>query len=456
MPFDLDPRALEDLDDILEYISSFNRSAADRLLDEFFETFDSIGGMPNQGFRRPELTSKPLRFKVVGNHLVAYAPEQNPVWILAIIWWPPQPSRNRRRPACERMRGSIGMSPNFDQIRGPYLADLLAQPQALRDTHAALSGAHAFAEIARNCTPERYSRVVLTGMGGSLFALHPLAIELAAHGWTPVLLETSELVHTYPSLLAPSTLVVAVSQSGRSAETLRLLERNGGATVIAVTNTADSPLAAQAHHVVLTAAGSEYSVSCKTYVSTLLALSTLGAALRGLDPPARLGQLVEVPDSVESYLGQWESHVEQFAELLRDVRDIFLVGRGASLAAAYAGALIAKESAHFHAEGMSSAAFRHGPFEMLDAGVFVAVFAGDSHAEALNRGLVSDIEATPARAVLFGPDAQNAACRLPAVSSAAVPIVEILPAQMITLALAALAGREPGRFERATKITAIE
>jgi len=85
MPFDLDPRALEDLDEVLEYISSYNRSAADRLLDDFFETFDSIGGMPNQGFRRPELTSKPLRFKVVGNYLVAYAPEQNPVWILAII-----------------------------------------------------------------------------------------------------------------------------------------------------------------------------------------------------------------------------------------------------------------------------------------------------------------------------------------------------------------------------------
>lgn len=85
MPFDLDSRALEDLDDILEYISSFNRSAADRLLDEFFETFDSIGYMPNQGFRRPELTPVPLRFKVVGNYLVAYVPERNPVWVLAIL-----------------------------------------------------------------------------------------------------------------------------------------------------------------------------------------------------------------------------------------------------------------------------------------------------------------------------------------------------------------------------------
>lgn len=347
---------------------------------------------------------------------------------------------------------------NLDRIRGPYLADLLAQPQALRDTRAELCNAQAvFEEIARRCAPDRFPRIVLTGMGGSLFALHPLAIELAAHGWTPVLLETSELVHTYPSLLTPSTLVVAVSQSGRSAETLRLLDRNAGAaTIIAATNFADSPLAERANHIVLTAAGAEYSVSCKTYVCTLLALSALGAALCGVDPEARLDQLAQAPAAVETYLSQCESHVEHFANLLDEVRDIFFVGRGASLAAVSTGALITKEAAHFHAEGMSSAAFRHGPFEMLNSGILVGVFAGDAHAEPLNRSLLRDIQATSARAILFSADAQDAACRLPAVSAAASPIVEILPPQMMTLALAGLAGREPGRFERATKITAIE
>ena len=263
-------------------------------------------------------------------------------------------------------------------------------------------------------------------------------------------------MHTYPSLLTPPTLVVAVSQSGRSAETLRLLESSGGATIIAVTNTADSPLAAQAQAVVLTVAGSEYSVSCKTYVSTLLALSALGAALSGVDCDERRQQFIGVPEALDDYLGRWQDHAASFAELLRDVRDIFLVGRGASLAAASAGALITKESAHFHAEGMSSAAFRHGPFEMLNSGVFVGVFAGDADAEPLNHGLLRDIESTSARAVLFASDAPLAACRLPAVESAASPIVEILPPQMMTLTLALLAGREPGRFERATKITTIE
>jgi len=59
--------------------------------------------------------------------------------------------------------------------------------------------------------------VVLTGMGGSYFGLHPLMMELSASGWTPMMVETAELIHYYPELLAPSTLVIAVSQSGKSA-----------------------------------------------------------------------------------------------------------------------------------------------------------------------------------------------------------------------------------------------
>jgi len=137
------------------------------------------------------------------------------------------------------------------------------------------------------------------------------------------------------------------------------------------------------------------------------------------------------------------------------VRDVFLVGRGESLAAAQTGALTIKESAHFHAEGMSSAALRHGPFEMLKEGIFVGVFAGDAKTRELNERLVKDINGTAARAVLFAEDAQGV-CRLPRVPDALRTIEEVLPVQMMMLALAALAGREAGKFERATKVTAEE
>ncbi len=346
---------------------------------------------------------------------------------------------------------------DLESIQGRYLSDLLDQPEALRSTWDALRTASVFDDIAAGCNGDRFQRVVLTGMGSSYFGLHPLSIELAANGKTPIMLETSELIHCYPQLLTPSTLVVAVSQSGKSVETVRLLEMNEKiATVIGVTNSADSPLAREADFAVLTAAGDEFSVSCKTYVAAQMALRMVAAALCNVDRVERLHELEAAPAAVDGYLSHWQSHVAEMGELLRDVRDIFLVGRGASLAAASTGALTIKESDHFHAEGMSSAAFRHGPFEMLHDGIFVGVFAGEPHTRRLNDGLLQDLSQTPARAAMFAADSHQPACRLPAASEMVRPIVEILPVQMMTLALAALAHREPGKFERATKITVVE
>lgn len=337
------------------------------------------------------------------------------------------------------------------------MKDLLQQPQAIEKTWESLQRSAAFDAVERLLAERKFERLVLTGMGSSCFALHPLALEAAQAGWTPVLVETSELVHYYPHLLRQSTLVIAVSQSGKSAEILRLLQHNGGShTVIAVTNTADSPLAQQAEVSLLTHAGDEFSVSCKTYVAALVALSTLGAILCRQDPSARLTELEGVADAADAYLRQWPDHVEELGAELRDVRHLFLVGRGSSLAATGTGALIIKESDRFHAEAMSSAAFRHGPFEMLTPETFVGVFAGDERTLNLNQRLASDIQEQGTRTVLIGRESSLRACRLPIVNAAARPIMEIMPIQMITLALAALAGREAGKFERATKVTVVE
>jgi glucosamine--fructose-6-phosphate aminotransferase (isomerizing) len=347
----------------------------------------------------------------------------------------------------------------FDReaVRGRYLDDLLDQPRALRATWGRLKEDAVFERIASACVRARFERVVLTGMGGSFFGFHPLSIELAERGWTPLMIETSELIHYYPQLLTASTLVIAVSQSGRSAETVRLLEMNRGkATIIGVTNDASSPLGTGAEFTVPIVAGEEFSVSCKTYVSTLLALRLIGAALCGVAIAPRLRDLEAAPDAVQGYLANWKSHAAELADSIGEARNVFLVGRGASLAAAQAGALIIKESDHVHAEGMSSAAFRHGPFEMLQRDVFVGVFAGDAKTRALNEQLFEDVRGTGVRAVLFAEGAKAESCRLPGAHPALSPIVEILPAQMMTLALAALKGREPGRFERVGKITAIE
>jgi glucosamine--fructose-6-phosphate aminotransferase (isomerizing) len=298
-----------------------------------------------------------------------------------------------------------------------------------------------------------------------------------------VLVETSELVYYLSRLLDCQTLIVAVSQSGRSAEIIRLLDENGRrAPIIAVTNTDDSPLALQADSVFLTRAGQEFSVSCKTYVTALMALRHLGSLLTNAEqvsfprkacpelaegrestpeasgdgPDETICELAQAAPAVRRYLDFWRDHVVELAACLEGVRHLFLVGRGGSLAAVGTGALTIKESTHRHAEGMSSAAFRHGPVEMLSEETFVIVFAGDEKTRALNTRLLEDIRQKGGRAELLGKDAHLSSLRVPEVPESALPILEILPAQMVTLALAAQTGREAGRFTLGSKVTTVE
>jgi glutamine---fructose-6-phosphate transaminase (isomerizing) len=339
-------------------------------------------------------------------------------------------------------------------IEGPYLEDLLAQPSALKDTHARLERPPSLMRVAARLG--EFRQIVLTGMGSSFHALHLLNLELTDHGIPSTMLETSELVHHYPRALNPETLVIAVSQSGESAEMLRLAQVQQNATVIAVTNTPDSTLARHAACALFTHAGPEFSVSCKTYVTALMTLKWLADALCGCDAEESRRKLQDAGPAMADYLAGWKSHIWNLTDLLGGIRDLFLAGRGRSLAAVGTGALVIKEADHFHAEGMSSAAFRHGPFEMLSQEVFVAVFAGDEKTRQLNDALVADVRKAGARAEVIGERSAFESFRLGEYDPAIRPILEILPVQMITIALAALAGREAGKFERATKITRTE
>ena len=348
------------------------------------------------------------------------------------------------------------MLSDLSVIDGQYFRDILAQPQALEKTLRGFECSRALKTLAARLNKGKFQRIVLTGMGASFHALHPLNLELVDHGLTPIMVETSELVHYKSRFFDPRTLIVAVSQSGRSAEMIRLLQINRKrSAVIAVTNTMDSPLARRADALVLTQAGQEFSVSCKTYVAALMALRWVGDVLCERDSRRTRQELQHAAPAVSAYLAGWQSHVQSLSEELRDIRHLFLVGRGASLAAVGTGALIVKESDHFHAEGMSSAAFRHGPFEMLSREIFVLIFAGDPKTRSLNNRLFEDIQ-QQGRTGLVGGDAPQAAFRLAAVPRSIIPVLEILPVQMITLALAAQIGREPGRFELASKVTTTE
>ncbi|HXI39977.1 MAG TPA: SIS domain-containing protein [Bryobacteraceae bacterium] len=346
---------------------------------------------------------------------------------------------------------------DFSIIEGDYLRDLLSQPESVRNTLANLRATTALERVAQDLASGRFRRTVLTGMGGSYHALYPLYLQLVNCGRPVLLVETSELLGSMAGILDGDTLLIVASQSGRSAETVRMVDFGAWRPyVIGITNTPDSPLARKSDVMILTHAGAESSVSCKTYVATLTAVEWAAAVLCGIDLDETEASLARAIPAMEQYLAKWREHVQSLSAELAGTDDVFVTGRGTSLAAAGTGGLILKESTHLHAEGMSSAAFRHGPFEMLSGRVFVLVFEGSSTGAHLNAVLVKDIREAGGRASLVSENAVLEVFRLPAVPDVARPLIEMLPVQMMSLVLAAQRGHEPGRFQLATKITTVE
>ncbi len=337
-----------------------------------------------------------------------------------------------------------------------YKNDILAQPAALQDTLNLLNSTRFPKEILHDLQAGRWRKIVLTGMGSSYFVFLPLYYRLVSAGLPAWLVETSELLY-WQDFLTPDTLVIAASQSGASVEIVRLLEKFGKqVSIIGLTNTDDSPLARQSNFAVLTRAGEEATVSCKTYLAILAAQSWLGDQL--IEGQHEFNSLASTPSIVQAYQDKLPEHMAALKPLLDGVHQVYLAGRGVSIAAAGTGGLILKESVHIPAEGMSSAAFRHGPFEMVGPETFVLVFAGCGETVHLNRRLYSDVIAAGGRAAVVAPApfGQPEVFSMPPCPDAVLPILEILPVQMMTLALAELRNRQAGSFSLGSKITTIE
>lgn len=83
--YDFHPEAEVDLDEIWEFIAEDNPEAADRVIDKIEATIQALVLFPNQGHKRPDLTSRPLRFTLVREYLIAYAPDENPLWVVAVM-----------------------------------------------------------------------------------------------------------------------------------------------------------------------------------------------------------------------------------------------------------------------------------------------------------------------------------------------------------------------------------
>jgi toxin ParE1/3/4 len=83
--YDFHPEAVVDLDEIWGFIAGDNPNAADRVVADILTTLDNLVSFPKQGHKRPDLTTRPLRFILVREYLIAYAPDEKPLWVVAVM-----------------------------------------------------------------------------------------------------------------------------------------------------------------------------------------------------------------------------------------------------------------------------------------------------------------------------------------------------------------------------------
>jgi glucosamine--fructose-6-phosphate aminotransferase (isomerizing) len=233
----------------------------------------------------------------------------------------------------------------------------------------------------------KFDRVVIVGAGSSLNAgaIGKYAIEDLAR--IPVDVEPASEFRYRQTLVDDRMLLVALSQSGETADTLAAMReaRARGATVVTVCNVVGSSMTMEADGVVYMQSGPEISVcSSKTFVATVTVLYLLAlrlAAVRHRLAPERLAALTrglhELPDAVDVELRRGRS-IQKVARKYAQSRNFMYIGRGINHPMAFEGAMKLKEISYVHAEGYASGELKHGPIALLDEDFPVMAIASDS------------------------------------------------------------------------------
>lgn len=248
-------------------------------------------------------------------------------------------------------------------------------------------------------------------------------------------------------------LAVAVSQSGRTPEILTTLQRMqaAGAAGLAITNDGGSPLARAAQATLALDVGPERAVpATKTVTATMAAFAIVAAAL-GTAPFTR-EQAAELPRWVAWVLDDPEP-AEVLAAQLADATRLVCVGRGLMYSAALEAALKLKETTRIPAEGFSAADLRHGPIAVIEPGFPVLALHAEGPARADMCELVDDLRGRGAEVAVVS-DQDGATLPLPpGLPEALAPIVAVVRAQQLALALARRRGLDPDAPEGLSKVT---
>ena len=272
--------------------------------------------------------------------------------------------------------------------------------------------------------------------------------------------------------LGPETLVVAISQSGETADTLGAVKaaRRRGAPILAITNVVGSALAREADGVIYTHAGPEIGVaSTKTFTATITATYLLALALgldRGFltaqDGQKRLAELAELPNLMTRALASEPEVATLAAELAAHTNFLFL-GRGVHHPIALEGALKLKEISYLHAEGYAAGEMKHGPIALIDQRMpVIALTPRDSCYDRMV-GNVEEVKARGGRviAVCYRGD-HEMICRahhalvVPAAAELLAPLVTVIPLQLLAYHIAVLRACDVDRPRNLAKSVTVE
>lgn len=339
-----------------------------------------------------------------------------------------------------------------------FLKEILSQPQVLRSILDRYLNDEMLFQPMKD-TIDKRDIIIMTGMGSSQYAFYPACIYLNEHGLPSFVLEASELIYYYKDLITPRVLLWIASQSGETIEVKKLLDEVGDHSFsIGVTNDADGHVAKNCDLPLFLYAGSEEGPSSKTYTSTLLVNLISAMAITKGTSETIATELRGAVSAIDSFLERWEEKIDRLVKFLGVTESILILGRGPSMASAMTGALILKEVAKVHAEGISSGQFRHGPLELASPGFAAIMFASSGRTKSLNMRLARDIAEFGGKVVLIGGEEDTQlngilTLSLPAQKELYAPLTEIVPIQLLARRLAIEKGLTPGEFERAGKVT---
>jgi glucosamine--fructose-6-phosphate aminotransferase (isomerizing) len=257
-------------------------------------------------------------------------------------------------------------------------------------------------------------------------------------------------------IIREGDVVIAISQSGETADTLAAIElaKSRGAIIIGVCNVVGSSIARISHAGSYTHAGPEIGVaSTKAFTAQLTVLSMIALTLaqkRGTISDRKfhemLVELESIPDKVEEVLKQ-NDKIRELAYIFKDATNFLYLGRGYNFPVALEGALKLKEISYIHAEGYPAAEMKHGPIALIDEAMPVVFIATrDSSYEKIISN-VQEVKARKGRVISVVtegdkllPGLSEFVIEVPAVQEALMPIVSVVPLQLLSYHIAVMRG----------------